>query len=1192
MIKEVDFNKLGQYNDLNIVPVFMQYGKECYEFTSNKKQYNDSWQIFQRIFYYKLYLDKKEYLDTLLDKRLLFEELPSNGILIFSKSEGAFRSEQHVEKEHATKFALNAFIAIMKKKYQNLIVLKKVLLDSKFENFKLFVINIDDMKDEKNIAKEILKIKELYNKDKTYKIKKANLVLGHINGVILTDKEKLINYVGKEFDKRTLLGDIILSDKQENTLNEYTKAQIKRYENTSSSIIPEYDQLFALGLIRYAMRNYNTHKGDFWPYFENDFGVKIPTNKQMYICSAFEKIANKYKIDYDNKVPQKIDNITMHSFVADHSANQLFDYLFDFWRIDLSRNIDNLNNAEKGENAFNTLIDAMKSGTQKVTSHTSLLLNFSKTKSIFKSRIKRILRLMDDSFWNDKLINETGNRINHLLNCWMENPSGVFKKEKTYVAKYTTHEKGEIFFHSPVLCVNYEKEELSIILPFQRLIDCDEKDNPMWIIKSKNIETIKLEVAEHYKQDKICFYIEKMSVNIPFSTMLSEFEIELVSNEKVLKKYKILSSNIRFFDDKGKYIDYRTSNIPEGHVTSYSNNSNYPTIIDDKVEPLNSNGLIMKNFELSKGQIVVLDDNTGKQVGQKLAEGLNESYPIKGVIIKQNSIDYSIYSKLPKLLFAAEKDELNGISLVINEKQNKIIEKPITEFKISKDLKKYGYLIDLNDFINSEGLYSLVLSFPKMSVHHNIGNFAFIKDFNYEFINAPYIFKEYATIKLGKGVKIDENSIRDRGTLKSENNEKLFEFNFGDKNSEYYCGLINDKSLALECFIGKDKYKTFFEIPALYWRCAQDEDWNTNQPTNVLLKELKNKYSKIYLSGPFDFSKASIVTFDDDIDIAEEESKIKQVSGKSKYFELEKAYNWFKNNRTQENRILFLEVEDKKIPLLDVICRSSLKDVCLFGDFDNNLLKGEVDIEGNETYTVSIYHNGQAVCEDEQIIDRQFCVESKLESGVYEIYVYEISSECDDGFDIEVVPILINDNSQPIKKKIINLKNLANEKIKLIGYQDINRKYMPYRFREEYYIKNLKPKKYSDFLEEEHKSRVSSISYNEDGDSSYIGRMDSFISYTGNLVTRKKIPLSSFGEIDWPLTKVFIIFKDNMKPESMNILAKNIDEDLYSLAIDKKKMKIIPAKKMKEICQEDKQYKYRCKWICHNEEFFLIEFEE
>lgn len=1188
LIKEVDFNNISQYKNTSVIPVFMQYCEECYEITSNRKQSENAWPIFQKIFYSKFYEQNKEYLEPLLDVRLFSNE-KSKGHYIFSKTDKTFHNELATIKDTAIKFAKNAYIGVREKNYDNLVILKKMIKETNLKDFRLFVSTVDNIADEK-FKKEYSSIKKQFIKkrESSYKIKKGNLVVGHINGLILNEEEKLIKYIRREFDKKSLLGDITLDESQELILNNYMRLQLNKFINSSVKdkkldFKPDYSRVFAFGLVRYAMKYYNKrHSGDFWPNFKEEFDVEIGINKQHFLHDEFKRIMNLYNKNYDDDVANKIDNITMHSFVADNSAFQLFDYLFDFWRLDLGRNSDNLSN-EEGSIAFKILIDSMKYGTQDIMSHTSLLLHFDKTKMVCKNRVKRILRLINHAFWSECTINETGNRINHLLNMWIADPKGAFQKEKNYVKKYTLKEKGDVMFHSPILSMSYDTETLKIILPHQRLIECGEEDKPIWKITFSNSNFNNIELEPEYKHDKIGYYVERKYVEIPMHLMLSEFIFTLVSGEKELKRYKISKSNIRFFDGKGKYIDYKIANIPVGFITSYSNNELYPYVLDEDLNALYADGLVMKTFDLAKGQIIVLDDGTGLQAGQKLEEGLNETYPIAGVFIENNNIECQIYAKLPKLVFKSNSNQIAGISLIINGAHYKITDKKIKEFKLSDDLKATGYLIDLNEYIHNEGLYSIILSYPKMHVQKSYGSIAYIKDFDYQFKGAPYIFKEYGTISFKNGLLIDKKQSDNEGEWKSDFSFNEFTFNFGErkKESDNYCDLVNDRRLRLEYTLNGINYPIYFDIPALYWKFNQSDDWNTKSIANVMLKDLKNKYKKLYISGPFNFAK-SIITTTDDVEIAEEESEIKFQSGKNQYFDISKIYDWFKNDRSKVFRKVYISLDEKEHALFNVVCKSRLIGLSLIGDFDGGILKGEVNIEGNESFTVTIYHNGKLICEDEQIIDNQFSIETELETGNYEVSVYEIAENDDeDGFDVESESILLNSN--PIVKRLINIKDLSGQRIHLNGYQDINKKYFPKYFKKQYYIVNLQKTTYIDFFAEHDESEIWGI-WDCGIDTSDEEMMCKFTYYKAKLITKKYDGSNQF------LMNVLILFKDSMNLDSIIVLAKDSDGiDYASLCIEKEKLWIISS------FQHNKMTKYekgKCDYFFDDQNFYLIDIEE
>lgn len=1183
LIKEIELASIKQFKDTNVIPVLLQFDDECFEIAYNLKHIDKAWSIFQKIFYYKLSEINKEYFDTIYDIRL-FKSEKSKGQILFSKTDKTFKNEIAADKDTAIKFSNQGYIRVEKdgRKYNNLLIFKKILTDTKIKNVKLFVTLTENLIDT-NFKKEYNKLKQQISKkqNKKIRIKKGNLVVGHINGLILNDKEKLIKYVRSEYNKRILLGDIILDDKQDEVLKLYMKEQLNHFVNNPTSFRPDYSRLFALGLVRYAMKNYNKrHSGDFWPHFKTEYNVEIGGNHQKILHEKFELIMNRYGKIYDKDAANKIDNITMHCFVADNSAFQLFDYLFDFWRLDLGRNSENLNN-EEGSHAFKSLIEAMQKGAQNVMTHTSLLLNFDKTKTSFKNRIKRILRLINDSFWNSITINETGNRINHLLNEWIKNPKYSFQKEKNYVSKHSIFERGEILFHSPVLNILHEQNKLRIILPHQRLIECDENDYPEWKIKCSNNLIEIANVVPEFKHDKIGYYVDRKIIEIPFCSILYGFEFQLISNGNELKKYKINQSNIRLFDEKGKFIDYTNGIVPDGLVYSYSNDKEYPTVLGDKFETIEVDGVYLSSMNLIKGQVIILDDKSGIQVGQKINEGLTEHYPLDGVRLIDNDKEYPIYNSLPKLLFKSPYDQLSGVSLIINGKQNKVVEKGYKEFKLADELKSNGYLIDLNEYIKTEGLYSIEISFPKMHKHNSFGLLAYIKNFSYRFDNAPYIFKDYATIIFDSRMNIVKKNKED--DWKIGLTEESFRFNFGDKKSENdEKDFIDDCRLKLQYNLNDKLYYVYFDIPALYWKYSENDEWNTQKPACVLLKDLSKNINRLYVKGPFNFSNSKLITTDD-VDIAEEENEIEYQGNKRPYFDVSKIYNWFKSDRSVTYREIFITIENQQHKFFDVMCKSDLRGVSLIGDFENNILKGEIDIIGNEEYTISIYRDNEIICEDEQIIDGHFQIETEIETGNYQIYVYEIEESDDDGFDVEVDSILLN--KQPIVKKLININDLEGKYILLKGYRDHQKKYHPHKFSNKYILRKLRKITYNDVVEsmDNDPGNIYGI-WNGNIDVKNEEQMKRFVYYKSKLFT-----CNYNGDLIY-LLEAIIIFTDYMNTESILVLTKDENDVEYcSLYIDKQKEKIISPsqrKNMKKYMQRQSECFY------DDRNHYLIDIEE
>ena len=147
MIKEVDFTNIKEVKANNIIPVFMQLGNECFEIAYNKTQIENSWSIFQKLFYNKIYLNNQNYIDSLINS-LLFQTENRDGMVIFSNTDKTFHNEKAHDLDTATKFSPNYYVLNYRtKRFNNLVVARKIINDLNLKDFRLFITTEDDIKE-------------------------------------------------------------------------------------------------------------------------------------------------------------------------------------------------------------------------------------------------------------------------------------------------------------------------------------------------------------------------------------------------------------------------------------------------------------------------------------------------------------------------------------------------------------------------------------------------------------------------------------------------------------------------------------------------------------------------------------------------------------------------------------------------------------------------------------------------------------------------------------------------------------------------------------------------------------------------------------------------------------------------------------------------------------------------------------
>ncbi len=1041
-----------------LVPVLAQIGENYFEIATGNKEVAGSWQIFDKLLYFYLNgIDRQ----TLLDRVCADGIYRHSGEKLFSTKLEGFDLQYARNDGKAVKVADALYMKTFDSSEKQLDVAQAVCASLEGVSVRIFVCEKASI-EASTFKKELASLKAKLEKSASKKIrfKKGKLVCAHINGLILSDKEKLVRYVRKEFDKKILIGDIVLDENQEKIVKEITARNVESLMVLQSKWFPYYDLVFALGLVRFAMKHYNAKgNGEFWLPFAKVFGYRtFPPKMQEIVNNFFDRIASTHNKAYSNSASSKIDNVTMHCFVSDSSANDLFDYLFAFWRLDLQRNVENLDTPE-GEEAFDDLISEMRKGNQAIRSHTALLLKINKPKSVqavFKNRVKRILRLMHSAFWDGQKVPTTGNRVNALLEMWTALPEGAFAREKNFVRSKGTFAKGEILFHKPVLRYEAKDGAFSLVLPFQRLIDCDNADQPVWRVETKD-GRYKNDIVPEFGHDKIGFYVEKEEVALPSDCLLSEFVLRLETSSKKLKSYVINASSIRFFDQKGRHIDHRNAIVPEGIISAFSDSEGYPEVLGMKSNARFEDPLWVREFNVEKGDVLVLNEGFGLQIGQALNEGFCRAQPLSDCVFVENEKSYSIYKELPKFLVKAEESSFKGASLVINGKQNNISAGPYEEFRLQDDVKTNGYLADLNDYIKDDGFYEIRVTLPNRTVQEPY-YLAYCKEgVRACFQNPPYIFVDKATILYKKGYVLEEKSTGAKWSPKASS-DSLCVFNFAQRSDiqEQYCLLVEDDSINLKyAFLGQ-YHRLNLKIPALYWSFDLKEGWKTGPLPDLCLKDLKGKYSKLYVKGPFDFDSA-FLSAPGAATLADEESRIGCEKGKIRFFDLSKVYGWFCNLEGADYEDVYLCLEGRSRTLAKVACRSIVRDVDLLADYANGTIHGVVDILGDESYTVTVSHNGVTLCEDESIKNGKFTIDAVPEEGDYEVYIYEIQEETD-GFDLGSDTVLLT--KKALVCRIFDLRNLAGAAIGIVGCQDKQKTMGRIKFEDRYLIEDIRPVSY------------------------------------------------------------------------------------------------------------------------------------
>ncbi len=208
----------------------------------------------------------------------------------------------------------------------------------------------------------------------------------------LTPFERLNKRILKEFEKKTFIGDINIKENEYEILIDYFRTKCKALFNSYANTIN--DPVFATALVQIGIKYYD---GRLWPHIAKVLGIKkINLNHRYFIGESFIKtLSSSNKVMLDKS--QIVNNILMYGFVSDYYANDMFDFLFKYYNIDLERDLERNN-----RDMMNGLIEIIQRNDN--TGRTYLLVK--QTADAIgvnirggKIRIRRFLRLIDRCFW-------------------------------------------------------------------------------------------------------------------------------------------------------------------------------------------------------------------------------------------------------------------------------------------------------------------------------------------------------------------------------------------------------------------------------------------------------------------------------------------------------------------------------------------------------------------------------------------------------------------------------------------------------------------------------------------------------------------------------------------------------------------------------------------------------------------------
>lgn len=838
-------------------------------------------------------------------------------------------------------------------------------------------------------------------------------------------RKRLINRIKKDFEKKFFIGDIAVSDQEYEILINEAK-QILAVLMRSNHKAAESVSL-AVALVQIGIRKYDGKY--FWPYVEEELGVERNLKHQALLGETFINTLQKHG-KFITDASERVQNILFHGFVSNYYSKGLFELLFQYYAKDLERDIDRNTTEqmqalmdtlakkaaqdEKESEAFTDQFMAKGSRAYKLRNHTLQAISAKPIHS--RTRLRRILRLIDKAFWNNAVPKNPTSRLTILFKEWVTD-SPAYKKEYRLYQLGEIRNRGKKHFSTPYLFAHIGAGSFELKLPAQIIAE-DFAEDLEWEITT-NARTVRLD-ADTYPV-LTGFKTEEGKVTISQRELFGDIRCQLVCGEQVVRKFPHLpKSTTRFFDMDGDYAP-RLFKIPMCAYTPADCTLHSGALLS-KVP---HGSMTRWDFEFQQGDLVVLPDGTGMIVGDHYTDGLVPRGQVAGAEYHAESNGFvPVYASAPELLLTVPKGKLPGTMLYCNDVSYRLTDCQYTEFENRDSRGVQAVLLPLKQFAfcKDDGLKTVVLDIP--GAHYDKPySFVLINDFSVDFSGAPYVFEE-------RGVVLFPNHIKVSGDYEKLQGENGYQFTLVGNETKLH---ITAQNLPLS-----------IRIPMFSWS-VDKENWNV-LPAGELWHTEFFEMRKLYLRSPI--SKISIFTDADIDDDENDEHLIVAEHGADDIYtvDMTRFRSWLTRD-VMKNDIL-LKLGSAEYTFATVYTKSLVASYDVSADYEEGTLTWISDIIGKAEYYLDIVHleTGAVLAEKKQLTDGKLVMKDRLRSGLYKFTLYE-AEEDDSGFDDPVYEELLY-----TERQLTNSNDASGQFLEIRSFKLARNSNLYTNFQRKYYV--------------------------------------------------------------------------------------------------------------------------------------------
>ena len=616
---------------------------------------------------------------------------------------------------------------------------------------------------------------------------------------VLTPFARLKRRILRELPKRKLVGDVVISSYEYTLLLDYLRNVYRGIVRGSFSACEE--PVLSVALVQLGIKHYD---GNYWSHFAQEVGVNaIPNQHRMVLSSCLTRTLNaqgKAMVE----VGHFVKNVLLHGFVSHHYTDDLFNFLFAFYRLDLERDIARLD-----RDMMQSLMEVM---TRDDNTGRTYLLKKQTAEAIIanpigsKIRIRRLLRLIDNCFWNGLLPVNSLNRLSQCFIRWQENSADFSVEYGKYHGGGSEGSRAKSF-SSPCLMHNASTGRFSLVLPTQ-LIRFEHDTEVYWRINAgENSRSVAVDLF----QGVTGYRTGETAMDILPRDIFKDYDIELMSGENRLRRFRIASDCARFFSNSGLMILPRS--LPTGDVYAFTLPEKLISS-EALIDSVHASTLTLHYFEFEYGDVLRLPDGTPLSIGKRIEEGLLPRGRIAGAYgLNGEAEQLTLFSQPPSLLIRMSPTKSAGTRIIVMDKHFRLADETATIINLDDRSGETGYVISSRDYgCTVNGTYTLFVDVPNDRTTRYY-EFALINGFNASFEDAPYTFVPRGTLRFADGLTVEHDP-------RTEKVPKENAYNFE----------IDASADAVEFVVEQLPVRLY--VPVLKWQ-FDDANWQVEKPGEV-----------------------------------------------------------------------------------------------------------------------------------------------------------------------------------------------------------------------------------------------------------------------------------------------------------------------------------------------------------------------